>query len=70
MSASRSALEYMQRKGLVRAEFAPRPRLSIRDLLINQIPVPNEQTSQGVLEAAEGTPSPDRGAAQPWPNQT
>ena len=67
--ASRSALEYLQRKGIIVCELPPRPRLCLADLLVNSVPVPAEQTSRVFLQDADGSPPPDRGAAQPWPNQ-
>jgi hypothetical protein len=70
MANSRSPREFLERRGIVPAHVPPRPRLDIRDLLVNTEPldVPPEP-EQKVLRQLEGEPPPDRQEARPWPDQ-
>lgn len=68
MAASRSALEFMERAGIVVVQN-PGPRLSVTDLRVQQLPLVRPEPAQAVRLAYEGAPPHDRGAAKPWPNQ-
>lgn len=71
MAVSRSALEFLRRKGLVGEDSRPRPRLDVTALLVHTVPLTSPPLpAQGVLEGFEGVPPPDRGASRPWPGQT
>jgi hypothetical protein len=65
---SRSALEFMERTGMVQLQV-PRPRLAPGALLVHSLPMQHAQLIQPVLRGYEGAPNPDRGSARPWPDQ-
>lgn len=69
MAVSRSAIEYLERAGLVESSWVARPRLDVSSLLVHGIPLGRPDPKQSFLEGYEGRPRPDRGSARPWPNQ-
>lgn len=70
MAVSRSALEYLRRRGLIEDGLRPRPRLAIEDLKVHTVPLSSPpMPSMPVLQDFEGMPPPDRGASRPWPGQ-
>lgn len=70
MATSRSSREFLERRGLVRANVPPEPRLDVSELLIHTVPLTTPpQPAQEVLRELEGEPPPDRQEARPWPNQ-
>ena len=71
MGTSRSALEFLRRKGM-EAPLRPKPRLSISDLLVHTVPLSTPpQPSPRVLRTFEGgdhgESPPDRNVTRPWP---
>ena len=75
MTASRSALEFLRRRGLVDENLRPTPRLNATDLLIHTIPMGTPpRPTQSVLRSYEGGEAgeapPDRNETRPWPGQT
>lgn len=67
---SRNPVPFLRRKGFILESSRPRPRLDIRALLVNTVPLTSGNTpSAGVLTQYEGMPPPDRGATRPWPQQ-
>lgn len=70
MAISRSGLEFLRRHGLVVTTAQPSPRLAVQDLLVHFVPVASPpKPLANTLLSNEGDPSPDRGAARPWPRQ-
>ncbi len=70
MATSRSSREFLERRGLVRANVPPRPRLDVSQLLIHSVPLDTPpQPEQAVLRELEGEHPPDRQETRPWPNQ-
>lgn len=70
MATSRSALEFLQRHGIVEATSQPAPRLAVQDLLVHFLPTSSPpKPMANTLRGYEGEPSPDRGSARPWPRQ-
>lgn len=69
MTVSRNAREYLERAGNRVMVSAPRPRLNVTDLLVNQLPDDYYRIEQPALLHYEGPEPPDRGAAKTWPNQ-
>lgn len=70
MAVSRSAREFLERAGLLRATIPPKSRLAVTDLLIHKIPLESPPGPlQGVLIGYEGDPPTDRGVTHPWPDQ-
>ncbi len=71
MIITRNPVEYMRRKGLVEEPAQPKPRLDVRALLVNTIPIADPPYPvANVLKDFEGVPPPDRGGTRPWPGQT
>lgn len=69
MATSRNAREFLERAGLRTAVAAPRPRLDLRALLVNQLPLDGPLPEQRPLLDYEGEIPPDRGETKAWPNQ-
>lgn len=81
MAVSRSALEYLRRRGLVHEDIRPRPRQNFTDLLVHTVPLDSPPApSQPVLRSYEQgavagyaqlveQEPPDRGGTRPWPGQ-
>lgn len=70
MAVSRSAVEFQERAGLRPLQSGPRPRLRVRELKVNTIPLSDPQPEQQFLLVNEGDRPPDRGATRPWPHQS
>ena len=73
MAVSRSALEFLRRKGLIDENSRPTPRVNLTDLLVHTIPLTSPpMPTQRVLRTFEGgeagESSPDRNVTRPWPD--
>lgn len=66
---SRNPQEFLERYGLSRAHFVPRPRLNLGDFKINSLPLQDPLPEPSIRQEYEGEPPPDRGLAHGWPNQ-
>jgi len=70
MAVSRSALDFLRRKGLVTDMLRPGPRLNVSQLLVHTVPIPSPpKPLPHLLTGFEGDPPPDRGMSRPWPGQ-
>jgi hypothetical protein len=74
MAVSRSALEWLRRRGMVDENIRPTPRLNATDLLVHTLPIDSPpRPSQPVLRSFEGgnygESPPDRNETRPWPGQ-
>jgi hypothetical protein len=70
MAISRSAVEYLRRKGIAGEQLRPRPRLDVTALLVHTVPLPSPPLpGERELRGFEGCPPPDRGGTRPWPGQ-
>jgi hypothetical protein len=71
MAQSRTALDYVRRKGLSIEALRPRPRLAVDELLVHSVPLASPpMPSQTVLRMGEGDTPPDHGLSVPWPGQS
>lgn len=68
MAQSRSALDFMQRSGLIAESRQPAPRLEPGAMLINFVPEENRNLDTKLLQGFEGEPPPDRAVTKPWPS--
>lgn len=68
MAFSRSALDFIRRKGLLDESLQPAPRLNVTDLKVHTYPLGGSpRPAQSVLRDFEGDPAPDRNISRPWP---
>lgn len=70
MSVSRSALEFLRRRGLVDENLRPTCRLNLTDLLVHTVPIiqplPTQEIRRSFEGGACGDSPPDRNVTHPW----
>jgi hypothetical protein len=69
MPLSRSARNYLERKGIRRTRRKPIPRLDTGQLRVNTAPLEMSELNPAALLDAQGSPPPDRGKLDSWPPQ-
>ena len=65
MAVSRSALDYMERRGLAYTRRYPSPR---QDFILDRVrEIPTALRAAHLVTDVDGSPPPDRGKADPFP---